>query len=452
MKRLQDIQPDQMSGQGTVLRQDTQSAGDAASVITKSDNPRRSRRASVALKSLVVAAAVAGASSAVIIFKAERGRAAADPALKAAAQIQDGRFRLGEAQWATVAVQTVEPHLFRSEFRTEGKISIDEDRSTRIYPPYAGRVKTLLVAPGDRVQQGQVLFVIEAADSVEAQKDFVSALTARNKAASQVGLAQVVERRMTSLVRDKAAPLKELQEAQANLTAAENDLRSAVVALQAARNRLRLVGKTDGEIDAFEQTGVLTPDAPVYAPLAGVVLQRKVGPGQYVNAGASDSDPVFSIGDTSKVWLAAYVRESDAAKVRLGNHVAGNVLTYPDRVFTATVNYIAPAIEADSRRLLVRATVDNADGLLRPEMFASVMITFDEGRPMPGVPIESVIYEGSSARVWVVRDDRSLELRQIKLGLSDGRLIQVLDGLHAGEKVVTRGSLFIDRMTVANRS
>jgi cobalt-zinc-cadmium efflux system membrane fusion protein len=412
----------------------------------------QSRIASVALKSVFALAAIVAATSAVFVFKTERGRAAADPVLETTSQHRDGRFRLAESQWASVTVQAIEPHHFRSEFRTEGTIAIDEDRSTRIYPPYAGRVKELTVAPGEQVRKGQLLFVIEAADSVEAQKDFVSALTARNKAASQVGLAKVVERRMTALVKDKAAPLKELQEAQTNLTAAENDLRSAAVALQAARNRLRLVGKTDQEIDTFEQTGVLTPDAPVYAPLDGVVLQRKVGPGQYVNAGASDSDPVFSIGDTSKVWLAAYVRESDAAKVRLGNRLAFKVLSYPDRVFTARINYIAPAIEADSRRLLVRATVDNADGLLRPEMFASVMITFDEGRPMPGIPLEAVIYEGCCASVWVVQDDRSLALRQVRLGLSDGRLIQVLDGLQSGEKVITRGSLFIDRMTVANRS
>jgi len=410
------------------------------------------RRTRIVLKSLAALLAVIVASGAVIVVKTERGRAAADPAATTAAPHQDGRLRLGDTQWAALTVQAVEPHVFRAAFRTEGKIRIDEDRSTRIYPPYAGRVKALMVAPGDRVKQGDLLFVIEAADSVDAQKDFVGALSARNKAASQVGLAQVVVRRMTSLVKDKAAPLKELQEAEANMTAADNDLRSAVVALQAARNRLRLVGKTDAEIDAFQETGMLTPDAPVHAPLAGVVLQRKVGPGQYVNAGAGDSDPVFSIGDTSKVWLAAYVRESDAAKVKLGNPLSFKVLTHPDRAFTARIDYIAPAIDAESRRLIVRASVDNAEGLLRPEMFASVTITVGEDRPLPALPREAVIYEGSSARVWVVREDRSLELRQVKLGLSDGGLIQVLDGLQPGEKIVTRGSLFIDRMTLANRS
>lgn len=391
-------------------------------------------------------------AAAAIALTVDRGSAARNSTLGGEIRRADGKLRLTASQWGTVTVQPVEQHAFRSEFRTEGKIAIDQNRSTRIFPPYAGRVTKLTVAPGDGVQKGQLLFVIEAADSVDAQKDFVVALTTRSKAISQVNLAQIVERRMSTLAKDKAASQREWQEAQANLTAAENDSRSAEIALQAARNRLRLVGKTDAEIDAFEKTGALTPDAPVYAPLAGTVLQRKVGPGQYVSAGASDSDPVFLIGDTSKVWIAAYVRETDVAKVRIGERLTFKVLTQPDRLFETRIDYVAPGIDPDSRRLLVRASVDNADGLLKPEMFASVTIVTSEGAPMPAVPLEAVIYEGSNARVWVVGDDQSVELRQIRLGQSGGRLIQVLDGLNAGEKIVTRGSLFIDRMTVANQT
>ena len=387
-----------------------------------------------------------------LVLRVDRGSAARNSALGSELSQADGKLRLTASQWGTVTVQPVEQHAFRSEFRTEGKIAIDQNRSTRIFPPYAGRVTELMAAPGDEVKKGQLLFVIAAADSVDAQKDFVVALTARNKAVSQVNLTQIVERRMANLAKDKAASQREWQEAQANLTAAENDSRSAEIALQAARNRLRLVGKTDAEIDAFEKTGALTPDAPVYAPLAGTVLQRKVGPGQYVSAGGSDSDPVFLIGDTSKVWIAAYVRETDVAKVKLGERLIFKVLTQPDRVFETRIDYVAPGIDPDSRRLLVRASVDNADGLLKPEMFASVTIVTSEGTPMPAVPLEAVIYEGSNARVWVVGDDQSVELRQVKLGQTDGRLIQVLDGLNVGEKIVTRGSLFIDRMTVAKRT
>ncbi len=387
-----------------------------------------------------------------LVLRVDRGSAARNSALGSELSQADGKLRLTASQWGTVTVQPVEQHVFRSEFRTEGKIAIDQNRSTRIFPPYAGRVTELMAAPGDEVKKGQLLFVIAAADSVDAQKDFVVALTARNKAVSQVNLTQIVERRMANLAKDKAASQREWQEAQANLTAAENDSRSAEIALQAARNRLRLVGKTDAEIDAFEKTGALTPDAPVYAPLAGTVLQRKVGPGQYVSAGGSDSDPVFLIGDTSKVWIAAYVRETDVAKVKLGERLIFKVLTQPDRVFETRIDYVAPGIDPDSRRLLVRASVDNADGLLKPEMFASVTIVTSEGTPTPAVPLEAVIYEGSNARVWVVGDDQSVGLHQVKLGQTDGRLIQVLDGLNVGEKIVTRGSLFIDRMTVAKRT
>lgn len=398
---------------------------------------------------MVATALVAGLA---LALQADRGRAARNPALDRELAKPDGKLRLTAAQWSAVTVRPVEEHAFQVEVRTEGKVAIDQNRSTRIFPPYAGRVTKLLAAPGDEVGKGQLLFVIEAADSVDAQKDFVAALTTRNKAVSQVDLARIVERRMSALAKDKAASQREWQEAQANLTAAENDSRSAEIALQAARNRLRLVGKTDAEIEAFEKTGALTPDAPVYSPLAGTVLQRRIGPGQYVSAGAGDSDPVFLVGDTSKVWIAAYVRETDAGKVRFGQRLAFRVLAEPDRVFETRIDYVAPGIDPDSRRLLVRASIDNADGLLKPEMFASVTIVINEGRPTPAVPLDAVIYEGSNARVWVVGEDRSVELRQIRLGPSNGRMIQVLDGLGAGEKIVTRGSLFIDRMTAANQS
>jgi cobalt-zinc-cadmium efflux system membrane fusion protein len=94
----------------------------------------------------------------------------------------------------------------------------------------------------------------------------------------------------------------------------------------------------------------------------------------------------------------------------------------------------------------VRASIDNSAGLLKPEMFANVTVAVtDESTPTAAVPREAIIYEGDLARVWVAIDDQSLELRQIELGISNGRLIQVLRGVIPGEKVVTRGSLFIDR-------
>ena len=174
------------------------------------------------------------------------------------------------------------------------------------------------------------------------------------------------------------------------------------------------------------------------------MVQRKIGPGQYVNSGASD--PVFVIGDLSTVWLTAFVRETDASKVAVGQDIAFNVLALPGRTLTARINYVAAAIDPATRRLLVRATIDNKDGLLKPEMFANVTIYCAPAiiRPI-GVPKQALIYEGDQVRVWVAHEDKSIELRQIKTGLTNGDLVEVDGNLKPGEQIVTKGSLFIDR-------
>ncbi|MDH7799531.1 MULTISPECIES: efflux RND transporter periplasmic adaptor subunit [unclassified Beijerinckia] len=358
---------------------------------------------------------------------------------------RDGLFRPTQAQWSVLSVEPVQAIAFRSEFSTEGKIAIDEDRATRVYSQYAGRVTQLAAGSGDKVQKGQLLFMIEAADSIETQKDFVSALGDLNKARSQVNLMTIAERRLGILYRDKAMALKDVEEAQANLTAAKNDVRTAEIAQQAVRNRLRLLGKTEAEITTFENTGIISPEAPVYSPIAGTVLQRNVGPGQYIDAGASNADPVLLVGDVSKVWLVAYVREADADHVKLNQRLTFKVLTLPGETFETRVSYVGSSLDSGSRRLLVRASVDNPHGRLKPEMFASARIAVHETAPSPAVARDAIIYEGDAARVWVARSDGAIELRRIKPGLANGDLIQVTSGITANEKVITRGSLFIDR-------
>jgi cobalt-zinc-cadmium efflux system membrane fusion protein len=348
-----------------------------------------------------------------------------------------------KAQWATLTVEPVAQQSFRSEFVTEGKIAVNEDLSTPIFSPYSGRVSKLMAKAGDTVAPGQLLFVVEATDTVQALNDVIAALAAMNKTRSALNFAKITEKRNSDLYAGKAVPLKELQAAQAGLIAAENDARAAETALEAARNRLRMLGRTDDEIAAFEQKGQISPDTPVYAPIGGTIVQRKVGPGQYVSNGSSD--PVFVIGDLSTVWLTAFVRETEALRVKIGQAITFTVLAYPDRVFEAKIDYVAAALDPTTRRLLVRTTIDNRQGLLKPEMFASVSIFTDQGGPAASVPRTAVIYEGDAARVWVARDDRAIELRTIKLGLAAGNMIQVLDGLRAGEQVITKGSLFIDR-------
>jgi cobalt-zinc-cadmium efflux system membrane fusion protein len=347
------------------------------------------------------------------------------------------------SEWATLTIEPVAEKTFRAEHVTEGKVAVDEDRSTPVFSPYAGRVTKLLARPGDNVTQGQPLFTIEAADTVQAQNDYIAAITALNKAKSALDLAQIQDKRAKDLFEGKAVPLKDYQQTQANLIQAQNDLRSSETALEASRKKLFILGFTDETISAFRGRGTINPEITIFSPISGTVVQRKIGPGQYVNAGASD--PVFVIGDLSTVWLIAFVRESDAAVVSVGQEISVNVMALPGRPLTARINYVSAAIDPATRRLLVRAIIDNKAGLLKPEMFANVTIYSPGDHPAPAVPKQALIYEGDQVRVWVAHDDKSVELRQIKTGLVNGDLVEVDGNLKAGEQIVTRGSLFIDR-------
>jgi membrane fusion protein, heavy metal efflux system len=353
------------------------------------------------------------------------------------------RYTPTPSEWASLTIEPVTERAFRAEHVTEGKIAVNEDRSTPVFSPYAGRVTKLMARPGDQVTQGQPLFIIEAADNVQAQNDFIAAMTGLNKAKSALDLAQIQDKRARDLFEGKAVPLKDFQQAQANLIQAQNDQRSAETALEAARNKLRILGLTDEDIATFRQKGRINPETTIFSPIAGTVVQRKIGPGQYISAGASD--PVFVIGDLSTVWLTAFVRETDAALVSVGQEISFNVLALPGKPLTARINYVAAAIDPATRRLLVRATVDNPDGQLKPEMFANVTIFSAGDHPAIAVPKQALIYEGDQVRLWVAHPDKSIELRQIKPGLSNGNLVEVMGNLKPGEQIVTRGSLFIDR-------
>ncbi|HMI11598.1 MAG TPA: efflux RND transporter periplasmic adaptor subunit [Bradyrhizobium sp.] len=353
------------------------------------------------------------------------------------------RYTPTPAEWASLTIQSVTVRAFRAEHVTEGKIAVDEDRSTPVFSPYAGRVTKLLARPGDSVTQGQPLFVIEAADTVQAQNDFITAATGLNKARSALDLAQLQHKRAKDLFEGKAVPLKDFQQAEATLIQAQNDLRSTETALEAARNKLRILGLTDDAISAFQEKGRINPETTIFAPIAGTVVQRKIGPGQYVNSGASD--PVFVIGDLSTVWLTAFVRETEASTVVVGQELTFNLLALPGRTLTGRINYVAAAIDPATRRLMVRATVDNASGQLKPEMFATVTLYAPDDQPSVGVPKQALIYEGDQVRVWVAHEDKSIELRQIKTGLTNGDLVEVHGNLKPGEQIVTKGSLFIDR-------
>jgi cobalt-zinc-cadmium efflux system membrane fusion protein len=347
----------------------------------------------------------------------------------------DGAFRPTDSQWNGLKLTPVRQVAFRDERATDGKISINEDTTTPVFSPYSGRVSRLIAKPGDHVDAGAPLFAIEATEFVQGQNDLVTAVAGVDRAKSRLALAKTVEARQRELLAIRGGALKDLEQAQSDLVSAQGDMRSADIALAAVRNRLRILGRSDAEIDSLEKADKIGAETIVTAPIGGTVIQRKVGLGQYINVGASD--PVFTVGSLSTVWLIANVRESDAPRMKVGQEVEVSVLAYPNGVFKARLAYVAPALDPTTRRLPVRAEIDNPNRELLPEMFATFRIIAGEARMDAAVPADSVIYEGAQARVWVAHPaDKTVVTRSIEVGDTVGGLVEVRKGLQVGETVV----------------
>jgi cobalt-zinc-cadmium efflux system membrane fusion protein len=387
----------------------------------------RAKQAQIVLLMALSAAGILGVGWGVSRLRA----AQPEPPAAAAADHgpADTAVHLTPSQLSGLTVNTVTTLGFRSEQVADGRIALNSDTATQVFSPYSGRVIRVIAGIGEHVKKGAPLLSIEAAEFAQTQSDLLNALT-------QLKLARIAEERRHAAFDSKGGSLQDWQQAQADLAAAQT-------ALDSVRNRLKIFGQTDEQIAALERAKTPNPVTFVTAPIEGVVSDRQVGPGQYLQAG--NSTPVYTIGDLATVWLVADVREVDAPLVEVGQPVEVRVLALPGKVFEAKLTSVGSAVDPVTHRVPVRATIANPDGKLKPQMFASFsIITSGESHAL-AVPEEAVVREGDAARVWVVQGHDALALRQIRTGRSNNGMVEVLEGLKPGEKVVTRGSLFIDR-------
>lgn len=351
-----------------------------------------------------------------------------------AAEPAAGSFRLTDQQLRSITIEPVISMKFHTEEITDGKIAYNGDALTPVFSPYSGRVTRVLAALGATVGKGAPLFELEASEYAQAESDLLSA-------AASVKLNGINEQRKHAQYEAHGGSLQDWQQAQ-------NDLSASQATLAAVRNRLRILGRSDGQIDAIIARAKPDARVAVVAPIGGVVVDRQIGPGQFVQAGAAT--PVYTIADLATVWLTADVREADAARVRVGQSVTVQVLALPGRAFQARLSYVGAAVDPASRRVPVHAVIRNPGYLLKNEMFATFSIATSPDSLASAVPREAVIYEGDQARVWVMRTGHDVALREVRLGRVNGDRIEVLQGLVAGERVVTRGALFIDRAASGN--
>jgi membrane fusion protein, heavy metal efflux system len=355
-----------------------------------------------------------------------------------------GGFRPDHSQWSSIGWGTVAIRRFPGLVTADATVAINDDAATQVFSPFTGQILNIAARAGDHVEKGAPLMTVAAAEAVQGESDLVAAAGTQRAALSAAHNADENEKRQHALYQDGSAALKDWQQSQVDQTTARSTLQTADAALTAARAKLRIMGFADVQLRALEvprKTGS-SPSAVVVAPISGTVVQRLVGPGQFIQAGSST--PAFSISNSSTLWLVGNVREEDAPLMKVGQPVELTVAALPGHVFKARLTWVAQGIDPVTHRLSVRAELRNPDGMLKPAMFATMLVHTGGDRVSPAVPEVAVIHEGDQSHVWVSAGGDSLVLRAIRPGrLQDGTL-EVLKGLNPGDKVALSGSIFLD--------
>jgi membrane fusion protein, heavy metal efflux system len=365
------------------------------------------------------------------------------------APIASGFFKPTDQQWQGLSITPAQRRAFPNVDETDGSIVSADDATTQVFSPYTGRITKVFVAVGDVVAKGRPLFAIAGSEFAQAQNDLAAAVQTRDAAGIQLKATQANRTRLLKLSTLDAVTGKDVEQSAVDLANAQAALRNDETALALVRSRLRVLGESDTTIDDLEKAApghILPTDIVVPTPIAGVITQRAAGAGQYVQSAASGgANALFTIADFSRVFFAAAVRETNVVGVRLGAPVEMTLQAFPRRVFHARVRYIAPSVDPTTHRIVVRSEIGNPDGLLKPGMFGSSRIFTGASATEIAVPEEAVVFEGDDARVWIVGPNKTLALRPIRAGKTLDGMVEVLAGLRSGDRVVTRGSVFIDR-------
>ncbi len=412
--------------------------------------PPPGRRLSAAAQG--VALLVLGGALVVLLFVLPAIMGHAAPGAAPEQETASVPFKPTDQQWAGLRVRQVAQLDYAPQVQTEGRIALDDDLTTPVVSPYSGRVTRVFLRTGAQVKAGTPLFAVQSTELAQAQNDLVSGLASLQTAHAQLDLALANESRLHQLYLGRGAALKDWQQSRVELAIARGGLSSASIAVAAVRNRLGILGVSRSEMAGianapdFEREAA---DTIVRSPVAGVVTQRAINPGQTIVGSVTSqgsAGAVFTIGDLSKLWMIANAREDDAGRFHVGDLARVTVPAFPDRSFEARVSFVAGVIDPNTHRLLVRAEVMNSDGMLKPDMLADFEIMTGTASAILAVPEIALVYEGSDAHVWVADPvHKTLALRPVVTGASDHGMVQVTHGLAAGESVVTSGAVFIDR-------
>lgn len=356
-----------------------------------------------------------------------------------AVEMNEAAQRDARLEVAEVAAQSLPVTI-----AANGRITNNENTTWRVGAITDGRMIRVAAKPGDQVVKGQILARMHSHDIHEARAEYRTAIAEQTRAQANLDFARKQLDRLRRLFEMKAASLEQVEQAENELKNAQTVLANATNEL--SRTRLHLVEFLDVPAEGPEEHGhSADPEAhiddliPIRAPETGIVLTRLVTQGAVVSA-ASD---LFVISNLSSLWAMAAVQEQDLAKLRTGMPARLRVQAYPDRIFAGRVGKVDEKLDAETRTVQVRVDLENRQGLLKPEMYATVELDAGGSQPALLIPQEGVQDINGQPTVFVQTSPTRFEPRPVELGRPLRDRVQVLRGLRGGERVVGQGSFIL---------
>ena len=321
----------------------------------------------------------------------------------------DGSVNLTASQIRQFGVtfDTAKVRPLTSETRTSGIVTFDETKMAQITPKFSGFVDKLYVnSTGQQVHRGQPVLDIYSPELVAAQQELL--------------LAGQLDRS----IGNSSVP---------GMPATQTGLADA------SRRRLRLWDISDAQIDQILRTGHVRRALTLYAPVSGIVVEKKVLQGQAVTSGQE----LYSIADLSEVWVDAELREVDAASVRVGSAAEVAFTGLPGRTVKGRVAYVYPTLQQEARTIKARIVVPNPGGVLKPGMYATVRLS-TPSRMALTVPNSAILQTGDRNIVFVDMGNDKLMPHDVELGRVAGDYTEILSGLETGQRVVTSAQFLLD--------
>ncbi len=426
---------------------------------------RRLSRCMWGLPGIVMIAALYGCKS--LPFSSQEAVESTSTSAVATKQVDRRLVTLSSSaeQEAGVGLAKVEIRELDSDVNVTGEVLANANTQTHVTTPVTGRVTQILVSLGNHIQEGKPLLIVRSTDIEQAESDMLQgeqqvrsdlkqALIQINfdteTADAQLKLDEKIFERMKGLYKEKIVAKADFQAAETAYVKdqiavdAQRKKNQATVSLSEekmklvtgpAKTRLRLLGVPDEKIAEVMRTQIVDPLVPVLSPESGIIVERLVNVGELIDP----SKPLFTIGDFDTVWLKADVFEKEIPKIQIGQPIELKVDSFPDKVFTGKLDYVANQIDGDTRTLAVRAEVSNPQGLLKPKMFARMKIIVGLQKVL-SIPNTAVQDTRTGKVTYVPKGNNTFEERKVKLGSQSGDYVEVLDGLKPGENVVTEGS------------